>query len=65
MRLAALAASLAVAPTAALAAEAAMRDGALPVGAGNPAAPWLALSSVAMVATLFAVHWLVTRGPRQ
>jgi hypothetical protein len=64
MRFPALVASLAAAPSAALAAGA-LRDGALPVGAGNPAIPWLALASVAMVATLFAVHWLVTRGPRQ
>jgi hypothetical protein len=61
MRLATLAALLAAAP----AAPAAMRDGAVSVAGGNPAAPWLALASVGMVATLFVVHWLVTRGPRR
>lgn len=47
-------------------AEAAGRDGVVSVeAAGNPLTPWLALASAAMVATLFAVHWLVTRGPRR
>ena len=60
MRLFTPAALIAAAP----AAEAAVRDGAISVGdAGNPLTPWLALASVAMVATLLAAHWLVTRRP--
>ena len=29
--------------------------------AGNGAMPWLALAVVAMIATLFAAHWLIFR----
>jgi hypothetical protein len=47
-------------------AEAAVRDGAVPVeAAGNPLTPWLALAFVAMAATLFGAHWLVARGRRR
>jgi hypothetical protein len=58
---------LAVVPLAAmpLVAHAAVGGGGVPVeAAGHPLTPWLALASVAMVATLFAAHRLVMRGPR-
>ncbi len=62
MRLVTLAALIAAAP----AAEAAVRDGAVPIeAAGSHLTPWLALASIAMVASLFAAHWLVTRRPRR
>jgi hypothetical protein len=49
---------------AASAAEAAVRNGVLPVEAtANPLTPWLAIAFLAMMAILFAACWLVTRGP--
>ncbi len=62
MRLGTLLSSIAAAP----AANAAIRDGVVPVEAvGNQLTPWLALASIAMVAMLFAAHWLVARGGRR
>lgn len=47
-------------------AEAAVRDGAVAVeAADSPLTPWLAIAFVAMMATLFAAHWLVSRGRRR
>ena len=65
MRLVPLLSSIATASVAEVT-EAAVRNGAVPVeAAGNPLTPWLALASVAMMATLIAAHWLVARGRRR
>jgi hypothetical protein len=51
---------------AALAGDAAVRDGVMPVKAtGNLLTPWLATAFLVMAATLFGAHGLVTRGRRR